>query len=150
MQIILLQNVEKLGQAGEIVEVSLGYARNFLIPKNLAKEATPQIIAEVEAKKQKQAKIAEADLVKTEELAKKLDGFELEVKAKASEEGTLFGSITNTKIASLLKEKGFDIKAEKIAVDHIKEVGEHEVVVNLAHGLEARIMLIVSAGEEKE
>lgn len=149
MKVILLQNVEKLGQAGDIVEVNMGYARNFLFPKNLAKEATPEIIAEVERRKEQEAKAAEADLVKTEELAKKLDGFELEVTAKASDEGTLFGSITATKIASLLKEKGFDIKKEQIVVDHIKEIGEHEVTVNLEHGLEAKIILIVNAGEER-
>jgi len=149
MQVVLLKNVEKLGEAGDIVEVNTGHARNFLFPKELAKVATPEIIEEIKAKKEKQAKVAEADLVKTEKLAQALDGQEVEISAKASGEGTLFGSITSSKIVSALEEKSFEISKDQIPVEHIKEVGEHEVTINLAHGLEARITVIVSAGEEQ-
>jgi len=147
MEVLLLEDVKNLGQAGDIVNVSDGHARNFLIPKNLAKPATPQIIEETKQKKEKQAKIAEMDLIKTEEIARKLDGYEIEVSAKASDEGTLFGSITQSKIVGLLKEKGFNIDKDQVATEHIKEVGEHEVLINLPHGLEVKIMLIVSAAE---
>ena len=148
MQVILLRNVEKLGEAGDIIDVNIGYARNFLFPKELAKVATPEVIKEVKAQKEKQAKIAEADLVKTEQLAQNIDGQEVEIFAKASDEGTLFGSITSSKIVSVLKEKGFEVSKDQILVEHIKEVGEHEVILNLPHGLEARITIIVNKLEE--
>ncbi|RJR31050.1 50S ribosomal protein L9 [Candidatus Parcubacteria bacterium] len=149
MKVILLKNVEKLGQEGDIVEVSFGYFRNFLEPNCIAKKADSKIIAEARIKKEKIQKEAEMDLAKTQELAHKLDGQVIEIKARASEEGTLFAGISPAKVAGALKEKGFDISKNQIRAEHIKELGEFEITVNLAHGLESRVILTVTKLEEK-
>jgi len=145
MKVILLKDVPELGVEGEVKEVALGYARNFLIPKGLAEEATEERIQEIEAKKAKEAKIAEADLEKTEKLVGQLEGQTVEITAKASEEGTLYGAVSAIKIAEALKKLGFEFNKEQINAGHIKELGEHELVINLDHGLEARITLIINS-----
>ena len=145
MKVILLKDVKNLGEAGEIKEVALGYARNFLIPHGLAVEATPQAEAEAMAKKEKMAKDAEMDLKKAEELASKLEGQSIEIWAKASDQGSLYGAISEAKIAAVLQAKGFNVRKDQIKAEHIKEIGEHEVVINLDHSLEAKITLIVNS-----
>ncbi len=145
MQVILLKDVPDLGEKGEIKEVALGHARNFLIPQGLVKEATAEAVKEVESKKEKEAKVAEQDLVKTEELVQKLEGQTVEISAKASEEGTLYAGLSSSKIATALKNKGFEVRANQISATDIKELGEHEIVVNLDHGLEAKITLIINS-----
>lgn len=147
MRIILLKDVPNLGQKGEIKEVALGYARNFLIPQGLAEIATPQIIAEIERQKVIEEKLAEQELKKVEDLAAKLDGREFEVPVKISETGTLYATITPLKISTILKNKGFNIKKEQIITEPIKELGEHEVLIRLPHNLEAKINLIVNKEE---
>ena len=145
MKVILLQDVPNLGGNGEIKEVTLGYARNFLIPQGLAEEATPEAMAAIEARKEKEAKIAEADLLKTEQLGQKLEGQTVEISAKASEEGTLYAAVSPAKIAAALKEKGLEVRKDQIQASHIKELGEHEIKISLDHGLEARIALIINS-----
>ncbi|MFA6215156.1 MAG: 50S ribosomal protein L9 [Patescibacteria group bacterium] len=144
MKVILLKKVPTLGEAYDIKDVALGYARNFLIPKGLAKEATDQAIKEVEIKKAKEAQEAETDLVKVESLAQRLEGQTVEINAKASEQGSLYAAVSVAKIAAALKEKGFNVAKDQIKAGQIKEIGEHEIVISLAHGLEARITLIIS------
>ncbi|OGY50363.1 MAG: 50S ribosomal protein L9 [Candidatus Buchananbacteria bacterium RIFCSPHIGHO2_02_FULL_56_16] len=145
MKVILLKNVPQLGEQGDVKEVAIGHARNFLIPRGLAKPATPQALAELELNKVQAAKTAEVDLATAEQLAGKLEGQIIEVTAKASDEGTLYGAISPAKVSSALKAKGFEVDKDQIAARHIKELGEHEVVVDLDHGLEARITLVVNA-----
>jgi len=145
MKVILLKNVPALGEKSEIKEVASGYARNFLFPKGLAKEATPEAIKEVQAQKEKEARLAEMDLAEAEKLAQNLEGQVVEVSAKANEQGTLFATISTVKIITALKAKGFEIKKEQIEAGHIKEIGEHEIKVDLSHGLEARITLIINS-----
>lgn len=145
MKVILLKDLPNLGQRGDIKEVNLGYARNYLIPQGFVKEATDAAIKDLEAQKEKEAKMAEADLEQMEKLASSLEGQIIEITTKASEEGTLYGAISPAKIVSALKEKGFEIRKDQIKTGHIKEVGEHEVAVDLDHGLEARITLIINS-----
>ena len=147
MKVILLKDVKDVGNAGDVKEVALGYARNFLIPKGFAQEATPDAIAQVEANQAKKAAMAEKDLAKAEELAAKLDGREVEVTAKANEQGSLYAAISAAKVAGALKEQGFDVKKESIKVNDVKETGEHQVLVSLDHGLEAKITLIINPEE---
>lgn len=152
MKIILLQNVEGLGKEGDIKDVATGYARNFLIPRGLAEEATEDLIAQIEKKKEKEVREAEADLAKTENLASQLDGRELEISAKVSEEGRLYAGISPSLIAAELKKIGFNIAQNQLEIkEPIKELGEHEIKINLPHGLEAKITVIVKAqGDENE
>lgn len=146
MKVILLKDIKSIGKAWDIKEVSNGYARNFLFPNNLAKAATPDMVKKSETLKTDMIKKAEADLEKTEAIAKELDGFVIKIKVKANAEGKLFGSIKPEMIReALLKEKlniG-DISAEKISTEAIKELGEHKVIINLPHALEAVIAVIV-------
>lgn len=144
LKVILLKKVPKLGELGDVKEVALGYARNFLIPRGLAEEATEKAVANIEARKAELAKHAEAELVRMEAIASKLEGQTIEIKAKASDEGTLYAGITAVKIAQAMKDKGFDIKKEYITAPAVKETGEYEITVKLEHGLEARVTLLVS------
>ncbi|MFA6410163.1 MAG: 50S ribosomal protein L9 [Candidatus Buchananbacteria bacterium] len=144
VKVILVKNVANLGQIGDVKEVSFGYARNFLMPNGLVIEATPSALAEWEKNKEKRAKEAEADLKGMEQLVHKLEGETIEIFAKASEEGTLYAAVSAAKIAAALKDKGFDVTKNQIALSHIKEIGEHEVLISLDHGLEARITLIIN------
>lgn len=144
MKVILLKEVQKLGREGEIKEVAAGYAQNFLIPRGLAEEATPAAVAEAQSKMEKRAAQAEEDLVKAEGLVQQLEGQTIEIAAKASEEGTLYATLPVTKIVSALKDQGFEVKKSQLAGVEIKEAGEHEVTINLDHGLEARITVVVT------
>lgn len=145
MKVILVKNVPKVGEKGEIREVAQGHARNFLIPKGFAKAATPEALAELKSFQERSAKMAEADLAHAEELANRLEGQVIEITAKASDEGTLYAAIASAKVASALKAKGFEVSKEQLELGHIKELGEHEVVVDLDHGLDARITLVINA-----
>lgn len=145
MKIILLKDIPNTGRRGDIKEVALGFARNYLFPRGLAQEATAEALRQLEEQKAKAAKEAEKDLAATEKLAAALEGQVIEISAKANDQGGLYGAVSPSKIAAALKEKGFVVGKEAIAAEHIKEVGEHELVVRLPHGLEARITLVINS-----
>ncbi|MFZ2188147.1 MAG: 50S ribosomal protein L9 [Candidatus Moraniibacteriota bacterium] len=144
MQIILLQDVKNLGKKGELKNVAEGYARNFLFAKKLAAAATKEAIERVEALRKKE-KIAELEsLEKTKKLAAELKDKIIEIKAKGKE-GKLFGSISAKAVAQELGKLGFDISEKSVIMPaHIKEIGEYEIKINLAQGIEAKIKLRVS------
>lgn len=143
MKVVLLKDVEKLGREGEIKEVAEGYARNFLIPQNLAKIATDQAIQEVEAAKTKKVKIDQLQLEETQKIAEQLDGRELYIKVK-EKDGTLFGSVNEKTISKALADDSMKIQASNIKLEEpIKEVGDYDVKVELDHGLEANIKVIL-------
>lgn len=145
MKVILLKDVRDLGKAWEIKDVSDGYARNFLFPKKLAQIATPDLIKKAEAQKALTIKKTEEDLEKTEKLASILDTALINIKAKANEEGKLFGSITQEMIIDALVNKniGIEKKTDITIAQTIKDIGEHKVTVSLPHGLEAEITVLV-------
>jgi len=145
MKIILLRDVEKLGKKYDVKDVADGHARNFLIPQGLAKPATGVALREIETEKATAELAAELDLKKTEETVQELDGQEIEIQAKIGDDGKLFGSITPLKITKAIQEKGFDIKKNQVKLEEpIKEVGEYEITLELDHGLEAKIKIIVT------
>ena len=144
MKVIILKETGGLGKVGEVKEVANGYARNFLIPKGIAKPATENAEKEIEILKEALAKKSEEELKLAEELAEKLEGLSIEISAKADEGGKLFGAISQSDIAKALKEKGFKIEKNKINISEpIKEIGEYEVMISLDHGLEARVEIVV-------
>lgn len=146
MKIILLQDVKKIGMKGEIKEVSDGHARNFLLPQNLAILATPKAIENFKKQVDAALRAAEMDLKATQALASRLDGEELRLKAKASKDGKLFGGISAAQIVSALEKKGFKILKNQIVIsDPIKAIGEHRVTIQLAHGLETEIAVLVES-----
>jgi len=144
MKIILLQDIDNLGKKYEIKEVADGYARNFLIPKGLAKPATKENLKWLESQKEIEVKKAEEELKKVEAVATNIDGQEIIIPVKIGEEGQLFESITSQKIYEKLKELGFEIKKSQIDLtEPIKELGEYPVKIKFEHNLEAEIKIIV-------
>ena len=145
MNVILLKDVKGTGKAGDIVKVSDGYARNMLIPRGLAKEATQGNIRSLEKLKAVQAeKDAEAK-AKAEALAEQLKSEVIVIKSKGGEGGRLFGSITNKDIEDAVQAQlGVKIDKKKIQMDSpIKMVGEHEVTAKLYAGVPATIRVKV-------
>ena len=150
MKVILSQDVPKVGKRNEVKEVADGYARNFLFQKGLAKPATEAELAQLELVKAQLARQAEEDLKVQEELASQIDGQEFEITAKADEGGKLYGSLTSLKIAKFLKEKGFEVAKNNLKMtEPIKTIGEHEIILEMEHGLEAKIKLIVAEQADK-
>lgn len=151
MKVILLQDIEKLGKKDEVKEVADGYARNFLLVRKLAIPATKEALKELEFRKELAAKKAEEELKEVQEIAKNLDGLEIEIPVKIDESGQAYGSLTIPKISKILKEKGFNITRSQIKLEKpIKEVGEYDLTVELPHGLEAKIKVIVIEEVKKD
>lgn len=132
MKVLLLSDVYKHGVAGEIVDVSDGFARNWLLPKNLAVKATAGALKQAEdLRSQAEARRAQLDQ-RLNELARMIDGVELFFGRRASPTGKLFGSVTTTEIADALNEKtGIDINRRRISQQTLREIGTHEVPVRL-------------------
>ena len=145
MKVILLKDVENVGKQFEIKEVADGHARNLLIPQGVVKPATKEAIAWVEVQREILAKKSEEELKGVQELASKLDDFELQLLMKVGDEGQLFEQINAQKISDKLKELGFEVKKSQVKLEApIKELGEFEVKLTFDHNLEAEIKLIVS------
>lgn len=146
MKIILTKDMQNLGNSGEIRNVADGYARNFLIPGGYAKIATKDIIKQAEELEKKKKKQAEEELKTAEELATKLENVSVLIKAKTEKSGKLYAAINSEEISKALDKKGFDVREDKIVIkEPIKEVGNYEIMVNLRHGLEARINILVES-----
>lgn len=145
----MLNDVEKIGKKFDVKEIKNGYARNFLIPKGLAKPATKEALEWLKVQKEIMEKKAEESLKVFQQTVSAIDGQEVIVSVKVGDEGQLFESVTTQKISERLKEMGFDIKKNQLELDSpIKEVGEFSVKVKFEHNLEAEIRVIIS--EEKE
>lgn len=146
MKVILLDNLKELGNKYDVKDVANGYARNFLLPKGLAKLATKPALLELEKLREIEKVKQEKGLAKFQEIAKKLDGQEIEISMKTGESGALYGSITTTKISEVLNKKGFEIDKDQIVMkDPIKGLGEFDVTVKFPHNLETNIKVVVSA-----
>ena len=145
MKVILLSDVRGSGKKGDLVNVSDGYARNFLLPKNLAKEATPGALNELEnAKKAIQHKVDE-DIKKAKNDAEILNGKSVKLVAKAGEGGRLFGSITAKEIVAEIK-KNYNILIDKRKIslkNEIKSLGTYEFDVKLYNGITAKMKIWV-------
>lgn len=148
MKVILLENIDKLGKKYEIKEIKDGYARNFLIPKNLVKLATKKSLKWLEKQKESETSKDEEELKKIQQVASEIEGLEIVIPVKKGEEGQLFESITEQKISDKLKELGFEIKKAQISLEEpIKEIGEFPAKIRFEHNLEAEVKVIVT--EEK-
>lgn len=149
MKIILLDYVYKHGVAGEVIDVADGYARNFLIPKGLAVQATPGELKRAE-KLREQAAVRRAALDnKMNELARMIDGVELIFGRRAASTGKLFGSVTTQEIADALLEKtAVDINRRRISQQQLREIGTHEVPVRLGTDLSPILQITIVREEE--
>ncbi|MGH7804534.1 MAG: 50S ribosomal protein L9 [Candidatus Binatia bacterium] len=149
MEVILQQDVDKLGRIGEVVRVKPGFARNFLLPRGLAVVADRKNLAVLEHNKRvigaKRVKVQKA----AEEVATRLTPVALIIKARAGEEDKLFGSITNQDVARALADAGFEVDRKKIILDPpIKALGEYSVPVHLGPDVRVTIKLTVAKQED--
>ncbi len=132
MQVILRQQQDKLGEEGEVVTVKPGFARNYLIPRGIAYEATDANLRRIQVEKERAAKRAADEFGEARAEAKRLSGVSLTFNVRAGEEGRLFGSITNQDIADRLSEEGISIDRKKIELEEpIKALGVYSVPVHL-------------------
>lgn len=146
MKVILKEDVLNLGDMGEIVNVSDGYARNYLIPKKLAAVADKKNVRELEHEKRVIERRASKLRSDAQAQADKLSAVALKVKAKVGEEGKLFGSVTAMDVAEALEAEGFDVDKKKILIDEpIKRLGTHTVTVKVARDVTATVNVEVEA-----
>lgn len=133
MKVILLEDVKSLGKKGEVVNVSDGYARNFIFKKNLGLEATPKALNDLKLQKQNDEKIAAENLEKAKVLAGELSGKSVTLSIKAGSDGRAFGSVSTKEISAAAKEQlGYDLDKKKMHLaEPIKNVGSFTVPVKL-------------------
>jgi len=145
MQVILKKDVNKIGKAGQLLEVSDGYARNYLFPRNLAEEATAGKIEDLKTRQQNRKAREDKEKQAAEELKKVLQDKTVRVAASAGESGKLFGSVTTAQIAEALSVQ-FMIKADKRDIkltEPVKQPGNHAISIRLHSGVTADMILIV-------
>jgi len=146
VKLILTDDVPSLGEAGDVVSVKPGFARNYLLPQGKAVPATDAKVKEIEHHKRVIAERVARDRKQLEGERDRLERVELEIAANAGEEGKLFGSVTAAQLAELLEARGFSIDRRKIQLDEpIKELGEHVVAIRLHRDVVARVTVKVSA-----
>ena len=147
MKVILNKDVKGTGKAGDVVTVSDGYARNMLIPRGLATEATQSNIRQLEKQKAIAAEKKAEEKAAAQELAEKLNKASIKMKIKAGEGGRIFGSITSKDIADAINMQfGMDIDRKKVKLDApIKQVGQTDVDMRLYQDVNAKIKVIIEA-----
>ncbi len=135
MQVVLRQDVEKLGLRGELVNVARGYARNYLLPRGLAEAATPGLVQELERREAERARHEAKSVEEGRAIASRLEALELRFDATAGPTGSLFGSVTATNIADRLwEQEKIRVDRRKLAVEPIKRIGRYVVPVELFGG----------------
>jgi large subunit ribosomal protein L9 len=144
MEVILQQDVDKVGQLGDVIRVKPGFARNYLLPRGLAVVADAKNLRVLEhQKRQVAAKRAKAEKA-AKEVSQKLTGIEVRIPARAGEEDKLFGSVGSGDIQQALAAIGFEVDRKKILLDApIKTLGEHDVAVNLGAGVKSSVKVLV-------
>jgi large subunit ribosomal protein L9 len=151
MKVILTDEIRGLGTRGDIVTVKDGYARNFLIPKKLAREATSGNLKAVEQEKKKWALLANQEKEAAQKAADAVKGIKVTIQKRVGDTGQLFGSVTANEIADALEAKGVQVEKRRIELDHpIKSLGTHDVEVRLHRDVTAHLQVeVVPLGVEK-
>lgn len=144
MKIILTNEVDKVGQAGDIKDVKPGYARNFLLPKRLAVEATPAALRQWDKSREARETRRAKALDQAKAVAQKIDGTALSFARPVGEGGKLFGSVGKADLAKSLEASGFAVDKTQIELAQpLKEVGEYEVPVKLGPGAQAKVKVSI-------
>ncbi|WP_338586916.1 50S ribosomal protein L9 [Clostridium baratii] len=144
MKVILLKDVKKLGKAGDVINASDGYARNFLFPKGLAKEATDNNMHILNNQKENERKKKLAELEAAQKLASELKGKEIKITVKTGDNGKLFGAITSKDVAKKIKELyKVEIDKKKIVMETIKVAGGYEIEVKLYPEVSTKMKVII-------
>mgnify|MGYP006067555769 FL=1 len=145
MKVILLQDIKGVGKKDQIINASDGYAKNFLIPKKMAVEATKVNMNRLERQHADAAAKAQAELEEAQKLGKEIEEKTINIKVKVGNNGKLFGAVTNKEVASALKEQfNTDIDKKKIVVEPIKAVGDSEAAIKLHPQVTAKLKISVS------
>src|SRR5881227_3337915 len=148
MDVILREDIDKLGSRGQVVHVAAGYARNFLLPKRLAVAATESNKKIVEQERQSHLRKEAKQKDEAEDLGKMLGGVTVTIAQKAGENDQLFGSVTSKDVAEALAAKNFTIDRRKIQLDEpIKQLGEYKIPVRLHKEVTAEITVVVAKEE---
>lgn len=148
VKVLLLEDVENLGHAGSVVSVADGYARNFLIPRKLARSVTEGSLKEIATLRQAAERKRQRQLNDAQELARRLDGLTLTFRARAGEKGKLYGSITTADLAAALQERiGHEIDRRKIITQPLRQLGQHEVEIHLMANVVARVNVVIEPEE---
>jgi large subunit ribosomal protein L9 len=147
MQIILLEKVANVGNLGEVVKVKAGFARNFLIPKGMAKRATPENLKLLEEKRTELEKTAADKLAAARSLGEKLEGTAVKIVQKAGVDGRLFGSVGNVDVVEALAAQGIVIEKAQVRMPSgpLKTVGDHPVTIALHADVVTHITVTVQA-----
>ena len=147
MKVILLNDVKPLGTTGAVVEVADGYARNYLLPKGFAAEASSGSLALLEQQRRAKARREAEAIASAQDLAARLSGAQLSVPAKSGGNGRLFGAVTSTQVAEAIsRDLGIEIDRHKIAIpDNIKSLGSYPVEIKLGKNIVAKTTVKVVA-----
>jgi len=145
MEVVLRQDVEKLGLRGEVVNVARGYARNFLLPRGLAEPATPGLVRELERRDAQRARHEAKSVDEARAIAERLEKLELRFDANAGPTGSLFGSVTATNIADRLwEQEKIRVDRRKVGLEPIKRIGRYVVPVELFTDVTAELKVVVA------
>ncbi|MHC4265602.1 MAG: 50S ribosomal protein L9 [Planctomycetota bacterium] len=151
MKVLLCEDVKELGWLGDVVEVNNGYARNYLLPKGIAKKAIASNIKSIAKEKEKRAEIRIAEQKRLEVAAEKVQGAEAVIAAKANEQGHLFGSVGPKEIAENLRAQGFEVANDIVKLtENIKQVGTHPIKLKFAEDLIVNVEVTVVAESNDE
>ena len=144
MKVILNRDVEGTGKAGDVREVAAGFARNYLLPRQLALPARSRAVAQVQAQRDRQRRRMEAEVVAARALAERLSSQVVEIAARAGDTGKLYGAVVNIDVAETLEAQlGIQLDRRKIEFEPAHELGEYEAVVRLHPEVEARVKVRV-------
>ena len=146
MKVILLSDVKNLGKKGEVVNISDGYARNFLFPRKLAQEATAENLHILNAKKETERRKKLAEIEEAQKIAEKLKNKEIKILTKTGDNGRLFGAITSKDVAELInKEYGTEIDKKKIVMDTLKLVGSYDIEVKIYPEVSTKMKVVIAS-----
>lgn len=149
VKLLLTENVDNLGIVGDVVNVRIGFARNYLLPRNLATQPSDELMKELAAKRAEAEKEVAALRKQREEAIGKMQDLEMTLQRSCNDQGILYGSVTQQDIAGALTELGHPVQPREVRIGQtIKRVGEFEVTVKLASDLEATIKVHISADRE--
>ena len=145
MQIILTENVDKLGRLGDIVQVKPGYARNYLLPQGIARMATPDNVKEIEARRAELERAEQERRQAAEKRQQALEGRSVTIRAKVGSEGKLFGSVSAGDIADALSTEGVEVEKREVRLPEgpLRETGEFEIGLHLYSDLDATVTVVV-------
>ena len=149
MQVILMKEMENLGDVGDVVDVKPGYARNYLVPRGFAIRATKSNLARIEEEREHLIAAAEREIEKATELASEIEGQSLNFPVRAGEEGKLFGSVSSSDIADALAERGIEVDRRTVQLaEPIKQLGTYKVPIRLSAEVQPEVTVWVVAEED--